>query len=58
MNQIQELPYRHICIEGNIGSGKTTLVDMMSAEFNGQKILEEFSFDAFALNKNSHRLSL
>jgi deoxyadenosine/deoxycytidine kinase len=60
MNQIQELPYRHICIEGNIGSGKTTLVDMMSAEFNGQKILEEFEDNPFLqlFYKNPERYAL
>lgn len=47
MNQNKELPYRHICIEGNIGSGKTSLVEMMSNEYGGQKILEEFEDNPF-----------
>jgi len=60
MKQTQELPYRHICIEGNIGSGKTTLVEMMSGEFNGQKILEEFEDNPFLqlFYKNPERYAL
>src|SRR5690554_4964255 len=37
----------YISIEGNIGSGKTTLTQKMSADFNGQSILERFADNPF-----------
>jgi len=46
MNQHQ-IPYRFITIEGNIGSGKTSLVDKLCYEYNGKKILESFSDNPF-----------
>ncbi len=39
--------YRHIAIEGNIGSGKTTLATMLSQHFNARLILEEFEDNGF-----------
>ena len=39
--------YSYIAIEGNIGSGKTTLSNMISADFNGRKILERFADNPF-----------
>lgn len=36
-----------IAIEGNIGSGKTTLVKKIAADFNGKIILERFADNAF-----------
>ena len=39
--------YKHIAIEGNIGSGKTTLARMLSADCNMKLILEEFSENPF-----------
>tara|TARA_B100001250_G_C19715970_1_gene751491 strand:- start:126 stop:758 length:633 start_codon:yes stop_codon:yes gene_type:complete len=39
--------YKHIAIEGNIGSGKTTLARMLSVDCNMKLILEEFSENPF-----------
>ena len=39
--------YKHIAIEGNIGSGKTTLAKMLSGDCNTKLILEEFSENPF-----------
>jgi deoxyadenosine/deoxycytidine kinase len=46
MNQ-QELPYEYICIEGNIGSGKTSLVDRLCEDYSGRKLLEQFEDNPF-----------
>ena len=43
----QVLPYKFIAIEGNIGSGKTSLVNLLSKEFNGRMLLEEFEDNPF-----------
>jgi deoxyguanosine kinase len=40
-------PYRFIAIEGNIGAGKTTLCEMLSADLNCHLILEQFSDNPF-----------
>ncbi|MBL0316790.1 MAG: deoxynucleoside kinase [Flavobacteriales bacterium] len=39
--------YRYIAIEGNIGSGKTSLAHMVSADLQARLILEEFADNAF-----------
>lgn len=39
--------YNYIAIEGNIGSGKTSLATMMSEEFNAKLILERFADNPF-----------
>ena len=44
---VKELPYEFICIEGNIGTGKTSLVDLLSSEFGGRKLLEQFENNPF-----------
>lgn len=36
------MKYRYITIEGNIGAGKTTLAQMLSGEYGGTCILEQF----------------
>lgn len=41
------LPYRFVTIEGNIGSGKTSLVDSLAREIGGKQILESFSDNPF-----------
>ncbi|MBX2815963.1 MAG: deoxynucleoside kinase [Saprospiraceae bacterium] len=41
------LPYRYICIEGNIGSGKTTLCTRMAKLLNTKLILEQFTDNPF-----------
>ena len=39
--------YNYIAIEGNIGAGKTTLVNMISEEFNTRSVLERFADNPF-----------
>lgn len=39
--------HNFIIIEGNIGAGKTTLVNMISERFNAKKVLEEFADNPF-----------
>ncbi len=39
--------YNYIAIEGNIGSGKTTLSEMLAKQFNGKLILEQFKDNPF-----------
>jgi deoxyadenosine/deoxycytidine kinase len=38
---------KYICIEGNIGAGKTTLAKILSERLNARLILEEFEENAF-----------
>lgn len=40
-------PYRYVSIEGNIGSGKTSLVDRLANDFDGKQILEQFADNPF-----------
>ncbi len=40
-------PYQYICIEGNIGTGKTTLCEMLARDYSCQLILEEFADNPF-----------
>jgi deoxyguanosine kinase len=39
--------YNYICIEGNIGAGKTSLATRMAAQFNARFIPEEFEDNPF-----------
>lgn len=39
------MQYNYIAIEGTMGAGKTTLSSMISKDFNGKLILEEFEPD-------------
>lgn len=39
--------YKHIAIEGNIGSGKTTLAKLLAVDLGGKLILEEFEENTF-----------
>ena len=41
------MQYNHIAIEGNIGSGKTTLARMLAADYNVRLILEKFADNPF-----------
>jgi len=38
---------RYICIEGNIGAGKTTLAQMLADELSGRLVLESFEDNPF-----------
>lgn len=42
-----DFPYDYICIEGNIGAGKTSLCRMMERDFNCKLMLEEFDDNPF-----------
>jgi deoxyadenosine/deoxycytidine kinase len=39
--------YRYITVEGNIGAGKTSLATILSKEFGGKLILEQFADNPF-----------
>ena len=39
--------YNHIAIEGNIGSGKTTLATMLANDINARLVLEQFADNPF-----------
>lgn len=41
------IPYKYICIEGNIGAGKTTLSTMLAQDYNCTLILEQFAENPF-----------
>jgi deoxyadenosine/deoxycytidine kinase len=41
------MQYKHIAIEGNIGSGKTTLATMLANDFGTRLILEQFANNPF-----------
>ncbi len=40
-------PYKYICIEGNIGAGKTSFCNLVKSEFNCKLILEQFADNPF-----------
>lgn len=42
-----QLPYKYICVEGNIGTGKTSFTQMIHQEYNCELILEEFQDNPF-----------
>ena len=42
-----QLLYNYICIEGNIGAGKTSLAGKLAEDFNGKLILEQFEDNPF-----------
>lgn len=42
-----EFPYNYICIEGNIGAGKTTFCRLIKKEYECNLILEEFDDNPF-----------
>ena len=39
--------YNYIIIEGNIGAGKTTLVNKIAEDFNAKTVLERFADNPF-----------
>jgi len=44
---MSNIPYNYICVEGNIGSGKTSLVELLAQETQGRMILESFADNPF-----------
>ncbi len=42
-----KIPYNYVTIEGSIGAGKTTLVEMLSKEMNAEPIYERFADNPF-----------
>jgi deoxyguanosine kinase len=44
---LPELPYSFIAIEGNIGSGKTTLAEMIGSDYEAGTIMEQFADNPF-----------
>ena len=40
-------PYNYICVEGNIGAGKTSFCHMINEEYNCRMILEQFDDNPF-----------
>lgn len=45
--KLLNMKYKYIAIEGNIGSGKTTLASMISADYEVRLILESFAENPF-----------
>ena len=45
--KLKSIKYNHIAIEGNIGSGKTTLAKKLSEDLNSRLLLEEFAENPF-----------
>ena len=43
----KKLKYDYIVVEGNIGTGKTSLAGRLSADFNTRLILERFADNPF-----------
>jgi deoxyguanosine kinase len=41
------LRYKYICVEGNIGAGKTSLASKLAGDYNGKLILEQFEDNPF-----------
>ena len=48
--KLKSIKYNHIAIEGNIGSGKTTLAKKLSEDLNSRLLLEEFAENPFLPN--------
>ena len=42
-----QFPYKYICVEGNIGTGKTSFTRKVNSEYNCNLILEEFQDNPF-----------
>lgn len=41
------MDYNYIAVEGNIGSGKTTLANKLASDFNAELVLEQFADNEF-----------
>ncbi|MBP8725905.1 MAG: deoxynucleoside kinase [Saprospiraceae bacterium] len=44
---MKQFPNKYICIEGNIGAGKSSLCQMLALDYNCRVILEEFADNPF-----------
>jgi deoxyguanosine kinase len=44
---LKQIPYNYISIEGNIGAGKTSLVNLLSKRFGYDSLFEEFENNPF-----------
>ncbi|OIP01991.1 MAG: hypothetical protein AUJ98_02750 [Bacteroidetes bacterium CG2_30_33_31] len=44
---MKDYPYKYISIEGNIGAGKTSLVNLLANDCDAKMILEEFEDNSF-----------
>lgn len=44
---IKTIPYQYICIEGNIGAGKTTFCELLAEDIACKLVLEEFAENPF-----------
>lgn len=42
-----QFPYNYICVEGNIGAGKTTFCQLIKEEYSCRMILEQFDDNPF-----------
>lgn len=42
-----EFPHKYICIEGNIGTGKSSLTEMINRDYSCELILEQFHENPF-----------
>ena len=42
-----QFPNKYICVEGNIGAGKTSFCQMVSLDYNCKLVLEEFAQNPF-----------
>jgi len=47
MMKHEKMIYNYICVEGNIGAGKTSLATKLAGDFNGKLILEQFEDNPF-----------
>jgi len=47
MTEDINIPYKYICVEGNIGSGKTSFVQLIQQDYACEMILEEFQDNPF-----------
>ena len=43
----KSIPYQYICIEGNIGAGKTTFCELLAEDIACKLVLEEFAENPF-----------
>lgn len=47
INSQLQFPYSYVCVEGNIGVGKTSLARLLSKRFHARLLLEQFEENSF-----------